>query len=174
MCWRRGCLAVKNWARAWTTTQHWDDPPVDIAVLSVISSGLVGLAGVGAAIWNSFQAARIAREGRIEQRRADAYMEVLRLAELESQYYDTRVVNLVIDAQEHYPGIKSQLAVREVPPVDSRAMMAAQISAFGSTDVYSAFVSGATAWTWSGASIKRLAFTGSRRSAATGRWRWSG
>ena len=63
-----------------------DSRAVDgVALASVITSGVVGLAGVSAAFYSAWRTARTAREGRTEERVAEAYLEVLQHVEREAQ-----------------------------------------------------------------------------------------
>ncbi|MEK6443921.1 hypothetical protein [Pseudonocardia sp. T1-2H] len=112
---------------------------MDIATVSIIATASIGLMTVGGTIWNSLQPARVAREGRIEQRRADAYLEILRLAEQESLYYTARMTNLLIAAIEDQAGLESRIEVPEPPPVESRASLAAHVAGFASADVANAY-----------------------------------
>ena len=43
-----------------------------VALASVITSGVVGISGIGAALWTSRQAANLARETRSQERLANA------------------------------------------------------------------------------------------------------
>jgi hypothetical protein len=57
-------------------------PPVDaVALVSVISSAVVGLTGAGVAWWSTQRTAKTVREARAERRAADGYLKVLSLAE---------------------------------------------------------------------------------------------
>lgn len=106
-----------------------------VALAAVITSGVVGLSGAGAALWSTHRTAQTAREGRVQQRLAESYLEVLRLVELEAQWAKARVTNLKIAAEEDYPGIENRVRVPEQPAVDSRAVIAAHLAAFGSAQV---------------------------------------
>ena len=116
-----------------------DPHEVDIAVVSIVATATIGVLTVGGTIWNSLQPARVAREARVEDRRATAYVEILKLAESESRYFNARAVNLVIAATEDYEGIESRVDVPAEPSVDSRAGLAAQVGAFASDDVTALF-----------------------------------
>lgn len=112
---------------------------MDIATVSVIATATIGLFTIGGTIWNSLQPGRVAREARVEERRADAYVEILRLAEHESLTYNSRLTNALIAATEGYPHIEDRLPVPEDPPVDTRASLAAQTAAFASKEVATAY-----------------------------------
>ena len=92
-----------------------------VALAAVITSGVVGLTGVGAALWSTHRTARAAREGRVQQQLAESYLEILRLVELEAQYATTCATNLKIAAEEGFPGVDERVKVPEPPAVDSRA-----------------------------------------------------
>ena len=66
-----------------------------VALASVITSGVVGISGIGAALWTSRQAATLARETRSQERLANAYLEVLGMVELEGQWFLSSADNLV-------------------------------------------------------------------------------
>ena len=112
---------------------------MDIATVSIIATASIGVLTVGGTVWNSLQPARVAREARIEQRRADAYLEILRLAEQESLYYNATLTNMLIEATEDYPGLVNGVGVPEHPPVESRATLAAHVAAFASEEVAAAY-----------------------------------
>lgn len=59
-----------------------------IALASVITSGVVGLGGLLAALWSTQKNAALAREGRVQERRIDAYLELLRLIEQRTLWYE--------------------------------------------------------------------------------------
>lgn len=52
-----------------------------IALASVITSGVVGLCGLAAAVWSTHHNGKLVREGRVQERRIDAYLQLLRLVE---------------------------------------------------------------------------------------------
>lgn len=106
-----------------------------VALAAVITSGVVGLGGAGAALWSTHRTAQTAREGRVQQQLAESYLEVLRLVELEAQWATAIATNLKIAAEEGYPGILERVEVPEPPAVDSRAVIAAHLAAFGSAQV---------------------------------------
>jgi hypothetical protein len=111
-------------------------PHVDaVALAAVITSGVVGLTGVGAAFWSTHRTAQTAREGRVQQRLAESYLEVLRLVELEAQWATARATNLKIAAEEGFPEVGGRVKVPEPPAVDLRAVIAAHLAAFGSAQV---------------------------------------
>lgn len=85
------------------------------------------------------QPGRVAREARVEERRADAYVEILRLAEQESLRYNASLTNALIATREDEPGFEDLVPVPEDPPVDTRASIAAQIAAFASEEVESTY-----------------------------------
>ncbi len=100
-----------------------------VALASVITSGVLGVSTGGIAIWTAKRNAALAREQRVEQRAADAYLQILRLAEQEAQWLDTSVYNLELDRAEVIYGIVREIVVSE-PPRSDRATAAALIAAY--------------------------------------------
>ena len=109
--------------------------PVDILPLvTVITTGILGLATAGIAIWTTRTTAKNARLQREQQRSADAYLQVLQLAELEAQWVDSLLHNLHLDWDEVRWGVTEVLRVPE-PAVTDRASASALLAAFGSAGV---------------------------------------
>jgi hypothetical protein len=57
-----------------------------VALASVITSGVLGITTTtttSIAVWSARQNVKLARETRVRQRRADSYLEVLRIVERE-------------------------------------------------------------------------------------------
>lgn len=54
-----------------------------VALASVITSGVLGITTSSIAVWSARQNVKLARETRVRQRRADSYLEVLRIVERE-------------------------------------------------------------------------------------------
>jgi hypothetical protein len=109
---------------------------MDIAAVSVITSGVVGVAGLGSGVWSARKAARTAIAAGVAQRRSDAYLELLRLVERRGEHLAARVNNIQQRDQEdrHYFS-------RPTPPVEvtDQAMAAAFLSAYGSEAVRSLY-----------------------------------
>ncbi len=105
-----------------------------LALASVITSGVVGLGGFGVAIWSGLNNAAMAREQRREQRAADAYLHILRLAEQESQWLDSCVRNFGLDFDELRFGLVTSIDVPK-PPLLDRATASALIAAYASITV---------------------------------------
>jgi len=109
-----------------------------VALVSVLTSGVVGLTAAAAAFWSTYRTARTAREDRVQQRLAESYLEVLRLVELEALWAKSRARNLWIEAEENYPGSEDLVKMPESPAVDSQAVIDAHLAAFGSAQVKAA------------------------------------
>lgn len=80
------------------------------------------------AVWSAHKTARTAREGRVEQRRADAYVQVLAIAEREGRWIESWIAKfeeLKVDERLRPPG----------PEVTDRATMSALLAACGSSEV---------------------------------------
>jgi hypothetical protein len=78
-----------------------------VALASVISSAVVGLAGASVAFYGARRTAKTDQEGRGEQRAADGYLKVPSLAEQEAQWLNSRVYNLGLDRQDLEYGVVS-------------------------------------------------------------------
>jgi len=105
-----------------------------VALASVISSAVVGLAGAGVALYSTHRTAKTAREGRVEQRAADGYLKVLSLAQQEAHWLEAQVYNLRLRRKELSHGVFSRLDVPK-PAVTERATAAALIAALASKAV---------------------------------------
>ena len=71
-----------------------DSSAVDVVALaSVISPAVVGLAGASAAFYGTRRTAKTAEEGRVQQRAADGYSKILSLAEQGAKWLDSIVNN---------------------------------------------------------------------------------
>jgi hypothetical protein len=105
-----------------------------VALASVITSGALGAATASIAVWTARQSAKLAKEQRVQQRSADGYLQVLRLAEQEAQWLDSCVHNFGLDHQDLYYGAAERIDVPR-PAVADRATASAVLAAFGSTAV---------------------------------------
>lgn len=85
-------------------------------------------------MWTARQNFNLAREQRIQQRCADGYLQVLRLAEQEAQWLDGCVHNLCLDPQGLWYGAVERIEVPKSAVTD-RATAAALMAAFGSMTV---------------------------------------
>ncbi len=84
---------------------------------------------------------------RTQQRLADSYLEVLRLVEREGQWVDARITNWKLAVEEaeanppyvddfyHRPGFEFERVKVSEPAVADRAIIAANLAAFGSPNV---------------------------------------
>jgi hypothetical protein len=100
-----------------------------IALASVITSGIVGLGGLGTGIWSTRAAARVAREGRVVERRIDAYLEILRLVEHQS-LWDEHRVEVAAEAGDVFAPTRTG---PRAPDPGERATISALLAAYGST-----------------------------------------
>jgi hypothetical protein len=71
----------------------------------------------------------------VEQRAADGYLKILRLAEQEAQWLDSVVYNLGLDRKELEYGVSERKTVPK-PEVTDRTTAAALVSAFASNAVH--------------------------------------
>ena len=117
-----------------------------VALASVITSGVVGISGIGAALWTSRQAATLAREARSQERLANAYLEVLGMVELEGQWFLSSADNLVARTDPYFSGTPASLSK---PELAKRSRARALLGAFGSAQVKQRYL----AWTLAAASI---------------------
>lgn len=117
-----------------------------VALASVITSGVVGISGIGAALWTSRQAANLARETRSQERLANAYLEVLGSVEREGQWFHSRGEILVARTDPCFSGRVPSLSK---PELGERSKAKAFLGAFGSTLVKQRYL----AWTLAAASI---------------------
>jgi hypothetical protein len=106
---------------------------LSVAVVSVVTSGIVGVAGVTAAAaggWRDRRHARqLAREERMQTHRGDAYVDLLELASL--------VADAMADLQrllEYDP----PLPRAPMPTRDAQARVFAKVDAYGSQEVLNA------------------------------------
>lgn len=103
---------------------------------SVITSGLVGLLGVGAGVWATTTSQRLTREGRFEERRIDAYLEILRLVEHRTLWWAQRVMRLEASGDPQYIyGPSNMPELPRTPEVDDMATLDALLAAFGSSQL---------------------------------------
>jgi hypothetical protein len=66
---------------------------VTVALVAALISLVVGALSTAATAWSAHKTAKTAREGRIDQRRADAYLQVLSIVEREGHWIETWVAN---------------------------------------------------------------------------------
>lgn len=118
-----------------------------VALASVITSGVVGISGIGAALWTSRQMANLARETSSQERLADAYLEVLGSVEREGQWFQSRGDILVAHTDEYFSG---RLPSLSRPELSERSRARALLGAFGSTQVKQRY----QAWTLAAASLE--------------------
>lgn len=111
-----------------------------VAIISVIASATVGLSAAGVSLYGIHRTARTARATQVRQRKADAYLEVLRLMEVmegQAQWVTTETSNLESNSDKEYYRIFEGQYDRELPDppaLGSQAVMRAHVAAFGSTE----------------------------------------
>jgi hypothetical protein len=110
---------------------------VDVALASVLSSAVVGLAGLGTAIYGIRVSRRQVREERVEGRRADAYLELLTLVEAEGQWVETYLQSHQVESTYTAGDIRPIVAKRPAPTEKGRAR--AIVMAYGSGEVQRAW-----------------------------------
>lgn len=104
-----------------------------IALASVISSATLGALGVGSAIWSTHVTQGLVREGRFAERQIDAYLEILRLIEHKTLWWQRRALRL--EASDDYAYKYGHLSLPELPrapEVGELATIDALLAAFGS------------------------------------------
>ncbi|MBB6375217.1 hypothetical protein BKA01_002439 [Pseudonocardia eucalypti] len=107
---------------------------MDVALASVIASGTIGLSGVFASIWAATRPGKVTREARLQQRLADAYLEVLRIVEREAQWLEAEIYNLSLTYEDvHY--VEAKLIQLPIPEPTDRVTAAALLDAFSSTTI---------------------------------------
>lgn len=93
-------------------------------------------AGVGAGVWATRISQRLAREGRFEERRIDAYLEILRLVEHRTLWWGRRLMRLEVSGDPQYTYGHSTLPdLPRAPEVDEVATFDALLAAFGSEEL---------------------------------------
>ena len=110
--------------------------------VSVIASATVGLSAAGVSLYGIHRTARTARATQVRQRKADAYLEVLRLMEAQAQWITTSASNLETNSDEEYYRIFEGQYDRQLPDrpaLGSQAVMRAHVAAFGSTEAKATF-----------------------------------
>ncbi len=113
-----------------------------VAIIAVIATATVGLSGAGVSLYGIHRTARTARETQVRQRRADAYLEVLRLMEANAHWVTASAANLEMNSDKewskYFEGAYDR-KVPEAPALGSEAVMRAHVAAFGSADAKVAF-----------------------------------
>src|SRR3954467_588291 len=99
---------------------------------SVIISVVAVVFATGTAIYSTYRTAKTARETRVQTRKAESYLEVLRLVQLHAQQAETQSANMRIAANEPVLDFDRKIPQPEGPSADSRAVIAAYLAAFGS------------------------------------------
>lgn len=64
-----------------------------LALISVITGGILGAGGIAASVWTTRQTLRAARQGRVEERRIDAYLDILKIIEHQNLWHEHRILN---------------------------------------------------------------------------------
>lgn len=99
-----------------------------VALASVITSAVVGVSGAGVLVWATRKNAERADAARVEQHKADAYIEILELVEREGRWQHQRAANLMARSEQDRPTGYSV----EKPAESDRIRTAALLGAFGS------------------------------------------
>lgn len=151
---------------------------LDVAVAAVIVALLSGLSGIVLAAWSTKRnekmtreslivnerltrdtlAAneRLARENRVEDKRADSYLEILRMVEREGQALSSILTRLEARTEPDYG--QPQPRTTERPPLSDRAGIDALLAAFGSRKLTARVESWSTAVEQFDEEYARLAF----------------
>ncbi len=144
----RAAISCRKWAGTGTHTLTTMDE-LGVAVAAVIVAGLTGLGGVGTALWTTKRNERLtlasisanakltretlaanerlSRENRVEDKRADAYLELLRLLEREGLALESTMVRLDASTEPDYGQAKPRTIER--PPLSDRAAINALLAA---------------------------------------------
>jgi hypothetical protein len=103
----------------------------------VITTGVLGVVTCAIAVWTTRMNVKTAREQRVQQRLAEAYLELLRLVEQEGSWVRQRIENLEDRALDPYGYATSPMVSRQIPSPESTdaVTMTAILAAFGSDDV---------------------------------------
>ncbi len=113
-----------------------------VSVIAVISSVVVGLSGAGVSLYGIHRTAQTARATQVRQRKADSYLEVLRLMEAKAQWVTGSVENLKTNSDEefarYFDGQYDQ-PVPDLPALSAQPVMRAHVAAFGSSAARDAF-----------------------------------
>jgi hypothetical protein len=104
-----------------------------LALASVITSGTVGALGVGSGVWATRLTRSLTREGRFEERRIDAYLEILRHVEHKTLWWERRHLRIEATGDPQYTyGLSTLPGLPRAPEVDELATIDALLAAFGS------------------------------------------
>jgi hypothetical protein len=106
-------------------------------------TGALGFAGLATSIWSTKEASRVARHGRVDEKRIDACVEILRLVEHKTLWFKTRVTAAEIagDPFENAPRLPRE------PDVGEQAIIETLLAAYGSSRLKDACVG------WTGAAL---------------------
>jgi hypothetical protein len=110
------------------------DAAVTVAFLATCVTLVVGVLAAGATALSAYKTAKTAREGRIEQRRADAYLRVLTIVEREGHWAEAWVATFG-DLPDPHDEFAELLVKPPGPDVADRATMSALLAAYGSSEV---------------------------------------
>jgi hypothetical protein len=115
-----------------------------LGLAAVVTTGALGFAGLATSIWSTKEAARVARHARVDEKRIDACVEILRLVEHRTLWFESRVAGaeLAGDPFENTPKLPRE------PDVGERAIIETLLAAFGSSSLRNA-CSG-----WTGAALE--------------------
>ena len=107
-----------------------------LGLAAVITTGALGFAGLAASIWSTKESGRVARQGRVDEKRIDACVEILRLVEHKTLWFESRVtaVDIAGDPFENAPKLPRE------PDAGEQAIIATLLAAFGSPPLREACV----------------------------------
>lgn len=112
---------------------------LQVAQASTLVALLLGLSGVAVSIWQTFASRTRDRWARYEDRRADAYIQVLRHVEARGQAVQDTIANVTSDEHREETYLP-RVEVAE-PERTTIAEAAALVAAFGSRDLKAAMLS---------------------------------
>lgn len=99
-----------------------------LGLSAVITTGALGFAGLATSLWSTNQGVRATRQGRVDDRRIDACVEILRLVEHKTFWFERRVARaeLAGDPYEQIPPLP------EPPNIGEQVIIETLLVAFGS------------------------------------------
>lgn len=107
-----------------------------LGLSAVVTTGALGFAGLAMNMWSTKQAARVTRQGRVDERRIDACVEVLRLVEHKTFWFERRVARaeFVGDPYEQPPPLPAS------PEIGDQVVVETLLVAFGSPQLREACI----------------------------------
>lgn len=107
-----------------------------LGLAAVITTGALGFAGLAANIWSTKESGRVARQGRVDEKRIDACVEIRRLVGHKTLWFERKVAaaEMVGDPFGNAPRFPRE------PDVGEQAIIATLLAAFGSPPLQEACV----------------------------------